>query len=77
MKDKKFLSFWMEKEKREIIENYAECVYDREVLLERIEKAIDFIKSYNIDFENCKFSEAPISIRELRELLDILNGEEK
>ena len=42
-----------------------------------IDKAIEYIESYNIDFNNLKFSEATITIRELKKLLDILKGEDK
>lgn len=44
-------------------------------LYERIDKAIEYLESYNIDFKNSKFGEAPISLRELGDLLDILKGE--
>ena len=47
------------------------CKYEH-----RIEKAIEYIESYNVDFENCKFGEAPISINELQDLLNILRGED-
>ena len=42
-----------------------------------INKAIEYLESYNTDFKNCRFGEAPISIRELGDLLDILKGSEK
>ena len=42
----------------------------------RIDKAIEYLESYNTDFKNCRFGEAPISMRELGDLLDILKGEE-
>ena len=41
-----------------------------------IKEAIEYLESYNTDFKNCKFGEAPISLRELGDLLDILRGEE-
>lgn len=44
MNDKKFIPFWMEKPKIEIIEAYAECLHNGEVLLKRIEKAVEYIK---------------------------------
>ena len=43
----------------------------------RISKAIEYLESYNTDFKNCRFGEAPISIRELGDLLDILKGVDK
>lgn len=43
----------------------------------RINKAIEYLESYNTDFKNCRFGEAPISIRELGDLLDILKGSDK
>lgn len=43
-------------------------------LQQRINKAIEYLERYNIDFKNCKFGEAPISLRELGDLLDILRG---
>ena len=42
-----------------------------------INKAIVYLESYNTDFKNCRFGEAPISIRELGDLLDILKGSDK
>ena len=42
-----------------------------------INKAIEYLESYNTDFKNCRFGEAPISIRELGDLLDILKGVDK
>lgn len=45
-------------------------------LQERIDKVIEYLESYNTDFKNSKFGEAPISLRELGELLDILKGED-
>lgn len=44
-------------------------------LEDRINKAIEYLESYNTDFKNSKFGEAPISLRELGDLLDILRGE--
>ena len=43
----------------------------------RINKAIEYLESYNRDFKHCKFGEAPISMRELGDLLDILKGDDK
>lgn len=43
----------------------------------RILKAIEYLKSYNTDFKHSRFNEAPISIRELGDLLDILEGSDK
>ena len=42
-----------------------------------IKEAIEYLESYNTDFKNCRFGEAPISIRELGDLLDILKGSDK
>lgn len=53
---------------------YAEEV---ERLNNIIQKAIEYLESYNTDFKNCRFGEAPISIRELGDLLDILKGSDK
>lgn len=41
-----------------------------------INEAIEYLESYNVDFARCEFGEAPISIRELDDLLKILKGEE-
>ena len=72
MKDKKFVPFWMEKEKIEIIEAYAECIHNGEVLLERIEKAVEYIKeNESVDLYDDVGSEF------IRNLLNILRGEEK
>lgn len=38
----------------------------------KVDKAIEYLESYNTDFKNCRFGEAPISLRELGDLLDIL-----
>ena len=46
-------------------------------LQDRIDKAIEYLESYNRDFKHCKFGEAPISMRELGDLLDILKGSDK
>lgn len=56
--------------------------YDLDMQLEdyksRCEKAIEYLKSYNTDFEHCRFNEAPISLRELGDLLNILqNGSDE
>lgn len=60
--------------------------YDKEVnklfkenkeLKSRIDKAIEYIESYNLPKDLGKLSEAPISVNELKELLKILKGEEK
>ena len=45
------------------------------IIEERNTKAIEYLKSYNTNFKNCKFGEAPISLRELGELLEILEGD--
>ena len=84
MKDKKFIPFWMEKEKIEIIEAYAECIHNGEVLLERIEKAVEYIENtplyettydYNMEeeLELQNVSDETAS----NDLLNILKGEEK
>lgn len=46
-------------------------------LYKRIDEAIEYLESYNTDFKNCRFGEAPISLRELGDLLDILKGSDK
>lgn len=51
MKDKKFIPFWMEKPKIEIIEAYAECIHNGEVLLERIEKVIKELEEYDRQYK--------------------------
>ena len=57
----------MEKEKIEIIEAYAECIHNGEVLLERIEKAVEYIK----EARKQDFMWSPIF---KKELLNILKG---
>lgn len=42
-----------------------------------INKSIEYLESYNTDFKHSRFNEAPISIRELGDLLDILKGSDK
>jgi len=72
---------YLEEKKKEIpnlMYPDSETIYEEYYnLKDRINKAVEYIKSYNIDFNNCKFSEAPISIGELGKLLDILNGSDK
>lgn len=69
--------------KEELIKKLEE--YDIEVnklfkenkeLKSRIDKAIEYIESYNLPKNLGKLSEAPISVNELKELLKILKGEE-
>ena len=43
----------------------------------KVDRAIEYLESYNTDFKNCRFGEAPISMRELGDLLDILKGVDK
>ena len=69
MKDKKFIPFWMEKPKIEIIEAYAECIHNGEVLLERIEKAVEYIKVECM----CNYG---LDDTYMEKLLNILKGEE-
>lgn len=40
-----------------------------------INKTIEYIQSYNIDFNNTEFSECPITIGELENILKTLKGE--
>lgn len=40
----------------------------------KVDRAIEYLESYNTDFKNCRFGEAPISLRELGDLLNILKG---
>ena len=42
----------------------------------RIDKAIEYIKSYNLPEDLGSLSECPISVGDLKELLNILNGDE-
>lgn len=70
----KFKEFWLEKDKEEIIEAYGACIHNGEVLLARIDKAIEYTKQ----FTNGKTS----SIDEwknvelvLETILEILKGE--
>ena len=56
----------------------ATILIDKDKEIERlnniINKAIEYLESYNTDLKNCRFGEAPINIRELGDLLDILIG---
>ena len=60
---------------------YDEAYFKKDKEIERlnniIKEAIEYLESYNTDFKNCRFGEAPISIRELGDLLDILKGSDK
>ena len=79
MKDKKFIPFWMEKDKIEIIEAYIECIHNGEVLLERIEKAVELIKDNYLYYED-RLEHSIVKERYkkyIQILLNILNGEEK
>ena len=53
---------------------YRKVVREKEDYNSRCEKAIEYLKSYNTDFEHCRFNEAPISLRELGDLLNILQN---
>ena len=69
MNDKKFISFWMEKSKEEIIEAYIECIHNGEVLLNRIEKAINkiqYIKDLGFDYDGFN------DVKDLKKLIDEL-----
>jgi hypothetical protein len=46
-------------------------------LSNRILRAIEYLESYNTNFKHSRFNEAPISIRELGDLLEILEGKDK
>lgn len=48
---------------------------ENEELQERINKAIEYIESYNIDFKNTKFGECPLTICDLEVLIKILRGD--
>lgn len=78
MKDKKFIPFWMEKPKIEIIEAYAECIHNGEVLLERIEKAVKYIENNKPYWEEWHYDGADIDIEsDINYIYNILKGEEK
>ena len=70
-KDCVYIPKWREQEllkQEEQLEDYKSCC----------EKAIEYIKSYNLPKDLGHLGEAPISIRELRDLLNILqNGSEE
>lgn len=59
-------------------ENPKDYQIDIQILIkelqERIDKAIEYIESYNLPEDLGKLSECPISVNELKELLDILKG---
>ena len=70
----------IEEDKLNALELFGENEYlhkEIERLNNIINKAIEYIESYNTDFKNCRFGEAPISMRELGDLLDILKGVDK
>lgn len=77
MKDKKFIPFWMEKEKIEIIEAYAECIHNGEVLLERIERAVNYIEEERFIKDGNVGIYVDLDYDDTEHLLDILKGEEK
>ncbi len=72
MKDKKFEDFWLEKSKEEIINAYRECIHNGEVLLKRIDKAIEIIETLKND--NSSYYDETIINNTIRDLLDILKG---
>lgn len=47
----KYKQFWLEKSKEEIINAYGESIHNGEVLLKRIEQAIEYME--NIDNHLC------------------------
>jgi hypothetical protein len=66
------------KEQSLLLIDYQDMEQRYEDYKSRCEKAIEYLKSYNTDFEHCRFNEAPISLRELGDLLNILqNGSEE
>lgn len=67
----------LNKENTILRQNSQYLVKQKDELEEVINKAIEYIESYNIDFKNCRFGEAPISMRELGDLLNILKGVDK
>ena len=54
----------------EQLKNQRNCVADK------VDKAIEYIESYNLPKDLGSLSECPISVSELKELLKILKGEE-
>lgn len=68
----KFKDFWLEKSKEEIINAYRECINNGEVLLARIDKAINFIEEECFDYEfNCCWD---LVGNDIYKVLDILKG---
>lgn len=70
MKEDKFETFWLEKDKEEIIKAYRECIHNGEVLLARIDTAIEYIENNGdeIIYSYDKSKEL------IDKLLDILKG---
>lgn len=64
----------LEENNKLLIQQKSQLYKDLDIAYERIDKAIEYLESYNTDFKNCRFGEAPISIRELGDLEDILKG---
>jgi len=64
-------------ELKELVTLIQEMYNEKEDYKSKVNKAIEYLESYNTDFKNCRFGEAPISIRELGDLLNILKGEDK
>ncbi len=81
MKDKKFEDFWLEKSKEEIINAYRECIHNGEVLLSRIDKAIEYIRQYDGHISGYYYSKEAkrflVEENVKNDLLDILKGREK
>ena len=78
MKDKKFEDFLLEKSKEEIINAYRECIHNGEVLLSRIDKAIEYIEDRIIvNFDEYDFHKDIVAGIIVNELLDILKGSDK
>ena len=57
------------------ISNVVDLLFKARRLEKKINKAIEYIESYNLPKDLGKLSEAPISVNELKELLKILKEE--
>ena len=71
--------FWMNESKEVLIDHLFECIHNGEVLLARIDKAIEYITKYWISYEDIETindlrEELDIPIEDIKKVLDILKG---
>lgn len=68
----------LEELKEELKDKFDEFMYKSNIeLLTKIDKAVEFIESYNLPKDLKGMGEAPITSNDLNTLLDILRGKDE